>query len=203
MKGGSTSRGDAAAVLGFDGDEQVAVRAPRHSGSRGRRPVRAVIGATGGLGAAAAACRRPGCSRSKRWRAGALTTVPPWLLSAKAQPSPGEGAVDTSSRQPSATACLMLSASFGQDLLARGVAAGRPDLGEVRAALGGLGIPLHRSVCGPSFFTSTATWQNRQSTGHQSRSQVALAVALRWPPAPPRRGRIGRKSVPWTKFHAR
>ena len=40
---------------------------------------------------------------------------------------------------------------------AGGLTAGLPDLGEVRTALQGFGVPLHGRCPGPSFFTCTVT----------------------------------------------
>ncbi|SUA04343.1 Uncharacterised protein [Mycolicibacterium fortuitum] len=76
----------------------------------------------------------------------------------------GGGAEETSSRHPSATACLMLSVSRGQDR----ARAGSPPVARISEKV------AHRrtasedhctEVCSAlSFFTWTATWQNRQST---------------------------------------
>ena len=86
---------------------------------------------------------------------------------------PGKGALDTSSRTPSATACLMLSASLGH---ARARAGSPPDSrtsAKYAQRSSGLGIPLHRRMAGPSFLTLTETWQNRQSTETRPESGTA------------------------------
>ena len=86
------------------------------------------------------------------------------LLAGKLHPSPGDGALDTSSKHPSATACLMLSASFGQDRVrAESPPASRTS---VKYAQRLEASEFHcTAVCpGPSFLTLTDTWQNRQST---------------------------------------
>src|SRR3954452_13590692 len=77
----------------------------------------------------------------------------------------GRGAVDTSSRQPSAMACLMLSASRGHDrlrLLSPPLARTSANVAQRCVA-----SEIHWTAVssGPSFFTATVTWQNRQSTG--------------------------------------
>ena len=86
------------------------------------------------------------------------------LLAGKLHPSPGDGALDTSSRHPSATACLMLSASFGQ----LRVRAESPPASRTSAKYAQRleASEFHcTAVCpGPSFLTLTDTWQNRQST---------------------------------------
>src|SRR5882757_3493643 len=62
---------------------------------------------------------------------------------------------------------------------AGGFAAGLPNLGEIRAALGGLGVPLHARVRGAELLDLHRGMTEPTVDGHQSGGQVPFAVAQR------------------------
>src|SRR5882724_8816969 len=62
---------------------------------------------------------------------------------------------------------------------ARGFAAGLPDLGEIRAALGGLGVPLNARVRGAELLDLHRGMTEPAVDGYQSVGQVPFAVTQR------------------------
>src|ERR1700754_1999464 len=59
------------------------------------------------------------------------------------------------------------------------LAAGLPDLGEVSAALGRFGVPLHACMCGTELLDLHRDVTEPAVDGYQTRCQVAFAVAHR------------------------
>ena len=121
--------------------------------------------------------------------------MPVW----RRQPSPGAGALEYSSRQPSATACLMLSAEPRAGRGAGAVAARGADLGEVGAALRRFGVPLHRRVCGAELLDLHRDVAEPAVDLRQARTSGSAPGRVGSPRAPPPRDPGHRRNpVPWT-----